>query len=119
MTWPTWMILLLSFLGFIPILKDMSENPSRLSDIRLLDSSEPKLQIIFVVLLIIVALAEAVGSILLKHYLLNEPFKRGTFDIDKAKGRTRFLIVHVINWIIACLIAGGGLVFAVVTKRID
>lgn len=118
-SWPIWMVLLLSFLSYIPILKNISENPARLSDINILDNLEPNFQTTLVSTLIIVALIEFAGTILLRHYLLNRPFRNKTLDIDTAKGKVRFLIIHFVNWLIACSIAGGGLVFAMVTKRVD
>jgi len=117
--WPIWMVLFLSFLAYIPVLRNMSEKSESLSKINMLENLETTYQSILITALILVAIIEAIATVLLRKYLLQRAMANKKFDIETAKGKLRFLIVHVINWIIACFIAGGGLVFALITNRIE
>lgn len=117
--WPIWMILLLSFLAYIPVLNNISEKSGHISDIQMFGNLEPTYRSILITALILVALIEAIATVLLRKYLLQRAMANRNFDIETAKGKFRFLLVHVINWIIACFIAGGGLVLALITNRIE
>jgi len=117
--WPIWMILLLSYLAYIPILRTISEKSGHISDIHILENLEPTYQTFLIATLILVAIIEAIITVLLRKYLLQKAMANKIFDIKTTKGKFRFLVVHIINWIIACFIAGGGLVFALTTNRIE
>lgn len=117
--WTLWAILLYSFSLYIPLLVNISNNQSLMAQLPGLETFKQGPKIALIIILITVAILEAVTTFILRHYFLNKPYENGRFKIETTKGAVRFFIVHLINWIIACFVASGGLVFALVTKQIN
>lgn len=116
--WPAWAILFCSFLIYIPILDDISHDQFYQARLPGLEFLEPTYTTALITLLIAVALLEVAATFLLRHFFLKKPYENGSFRIETVKGSAKFLILNLIIWLLACFIAAGGLVFALVTKHI-
>jgi len=112
--WLVWVILLVTFLIYIPILRDFLKQPEAIPAIPSIDKDH---QILPQILLMLTALLVAAASICLRHFLLIKPFKAGISD--SAKGKLRFLIVHLINWLITSYIICAGIVIAIQAKQVE
>jgi hypothetical protein len=115
--WPVWAILLCSFMLYSPILNSILGASSSFPAINMLDNVEFGYKVALIILLVAVAAFEIGVTFLLRHYLLNKPFRNDKFRIETATGLIRFMTVHVTNWLILCGLATEGVIFAFLTKQ--
>ncbi len=112
-SWLAWGIVFLSFLAYMPMLKAVTEQSF---DGPVLD---PEYIVALEITFIIVALAEAGITILLRYYVLVKPLKRNSFSMESLKGKSRFFVIHIVDWLMASLIPSSAVVLTITTKRSD
>jgi hypothetical protein len=109
--WPLWIILLVTYLAdAVPVSGHLSDLPFGR---RVLQSND---QATFEIVLGIAALIVAILTILLRHYLLIK-IKKGTISIGSFKGKIRFVLIHLANWLISGIIVNIGILFAYEAKH--
>ena len=109
--WTIWLVLLVTYLGYIiPVSGQLSEHPFGEGILR--GSNQITIEIV----LGIAALIEALITLYLRRYLLIK-VKKGEVNIDSLKGKFRFMLIHLGNWLIAGMIVNTGLVFAIEAKH--
>jgi hypothetical protein len=109
--WPIWIVLLITYLGYIgPASHQLSDHPF----------GEPILrgsnQIAIEIVLGVAALIETAITLFLRRYLLRK-VKKGDISIDSLKGKIRYLLIHLGNWLIAGVIVNTGIIFAIEAKH--
>lgn len=109
--WPIWIVLLVTYLGYIvPISLQLSEHPF---GERILRGSN---QITIEMVLGVAALIETAITLYLRRYLLLK-VRKGDINLDSLKGKIRFLLIHLGNWLIAGMIVNTGIIFAIEAKH--
>jgi hypothetical protein len=108
--WLIWTLLLVTFLAYIPIVRYLSEHP--FDSTRLERWQQNTLEIVLAIAVVI----EAMITIWLRRRFLIKALNNGTISLNKLKGKSRFVLIHLANWLITSLIATTGLLFAIITK---
>lgn len=98
-----WLFTIVTVISYIPMsISSLNQsNPTGNPD---------EMSILFIVLLFIISMVEIFITIVIRHFALVRPAKRGTLKIDTLGGGIRFFLVHFLNWSFAESIAIYGMV---------
>jgi len=110
--WPIWCLFLVSMVFYIQGIKTaLEQSPVNI------DSRDWFLMI--AVAISIIAIIETLITVTIRHFALVRPAMRRTFNICSLSGGIRFLLVNLLNWLIAETVVVYGMVLYIMSDRIE